>query len=426
MDPINERQDDVAATGPSQEEQKARAIEARKAMVDNIVTQAQREWSQDFDQMLAEYEVPRRDKVPSFVDRKGDPVTRVSVPWDHLYARMSDDVKPYRSAEADHWYQQWIKGDATRDHALRARASAEIERLFGRAATLEGAGGASGALSDGTGGPLIPRPLEALVNIARLRASSMRRFARKFTMTRQTHTMPTAASMTAHMTAESTTATQGEPTIASVQFTAHKCQAKGIASIELLDDAAINLVNVFSERAGEAIGVVEDTETWRTGTTVTAKISATSYAEATPGALSITDVVAMYYALPYVYRNMGSWFGAANVLKGLTNLRDGNGRLFFQGMQERPAALSDIPGAVGEIMGKPVYEVPMSTGDLLFGDVGAIYTIGDRQGIQVRSSTDRLFDLDQVMWLFTARFDGNNVDTSAGQYCTNVTTFSTV
>jgi hypothetical protein len=41
--------------------------------------------------------------------------------------------------------------------------------------------------------------------------------------------------------------------------------------------------------------------------------------------------------------------------------------------------------------------------------------------LQSHVSDQVLFNTDQVMWKLTSRFDGNNLDTSAGQNCTGIT-----
>jgi HK97 family phage major capsid protein len=135
------------------------------------------------------------------------------------------------------------------------KAMAELERIYGRAVMTEGIAGASGAVSTGTGGELIPRPLEMVVMIERDRVAKMRRWAQQITMTAQTHTVPTAAAMTANMVGESTTSADGNPDIAQVQLTAKKGQVTALATNEMLADAAINVINLWATRGGAAIGV---------------------------------------------------------------------------------------------------------------------------------------------------------------------------
>jgi len=64
-------------------------------------------------------------------------------------------------------------------------------------------------------------------------------------------------------------------------------------------------------------------------------------------------------------------------------------------------------------MRRPVYEVPLPDGVIIFGDMAAGYIVGDRQGIAATSSTEIGFDTDTVMWKWTQRIDGNDRDAAA-------------
>lgn len=347
-------------------------------------------------------------------------------PTDPLYRRMPEEVREYRNADTDYWMAQWIRGDSAKDPAVKALAAAKLDDVFGRADTLEGAAGADGAISDGTGGALLPRPLEAVVLIARDRVSKMRRFAMPVQMTRQTHTVPTIGAFTAYATAEAATATQGEGTIAEVQLTANKWQVKAIASREILEDTPYNLVSIYSQKAGSALGAFEEAQFWRTGNGTAPNASAfaagTAYAETTSGALGFVDVSTMYYNVGQQYRGAGAWFADSDVLGMLHRVVDAvNGRPFYQGLMDGPRALTDDPDAVGTLLGKPVYEVDTTAGTIHFGDVSALYAVGSRAGIRSRTSEHALFTSDKVVWLWDERADGINVDTVAVQTATGIT-----
>ena len=413
----------------------ARDVANLKSMVSNIVAQERENWSAELAQGLKDFETPDRSQVPEVKD-DGDAgrftegrAIRVSSPYDVLYSRMSEREQQFRSADSDHWYREWIVGQFRKDRGQMLNAEAQLEGIYGRAycraALAEGAAGAAGAISAGAGGDLIPRPLENVVLIARDRVAKMRRFASSLTMTAQTHTIPTAAAMTAAMVGESTTATESAPTPGNVQVSARKGQVVALATQELLDDAAINLVNLYATRAGGKLGELEDDQFWQdgdgAGNNISAHFGGTAYAETTSGALGYVDVVAMYYAVGQAYRDNARWFAAADVLQFMANVRDGNGRPMYQGLQERPGALSDDAGAVGTILNKPVHEVPTTDGEIWFADAAALFTVATRQGIVTSASTHVKFDLDQVMWKFTQRFDGQNVDTVAGQHASGIT-----
>jgi HK97 family phage major capsid protein len=288
--------------------------------------------------------------------------------------------------------------------------------------------GADGATSTGTGGKLIPRPLEAVVMIERDRVAKMRRWATIYQMTAQQHTIPTAASMTAYMAAEDSTSTTGEPTFDHVSLVAKKGRCLAVATQEVLNDAAVNLVNLFAVRAGAALGVLEDTQFFEVGGTgandITADISGNEgHSMGISTTLQYADVIGMYFAVPQQYRDGARWLAASNVLQGISGLVS-NGMPFYQGMQERPLPTTDDPQAVGTLLGKPVYEVPFPSGELFFGDVSAAYAVGSRQGIIASASEHFYFDVDGVIWKFTQRFDGVNIDASASDHQSGITDVS--
>ena len=129
----------------------------------------------------------------------------------------------------------------------------------------------------------------------------------------------------------------------------------------------------------------------------------------------------MYHTLPQVYRAGAAWFAESSVLQAMSGVRDGNGRPFYQGLGDAPRAITDDAGAQGTLLGKPVYEVDATAGTIHFADLGALYIVGTRKGITLRVSEHVGFTAGQIHWIWEQRFDGNNVDTSAGQTCTGIT-----
>jgi HK97 family phage major capsid protein len=414
-------------------EAEARRQAGFKALVMNVVESERAKFWDGATEMLRKMEIPDRSPVPDFRNKADEPVARLVSPTEPLYRRLSAEERAIRTPDGDHWMAEWIRGNVYGDSARMFQSSAELETLFPdpkRATTTEGTAGASGAISTGTGGALVPRPLEAAVLIARDRVAKMRRFAQSMTMTAQTHTVPTAAAMTAYMTAEGATATQGEPTMASVQLTARKGQVTAVATEEILNDAAINLVNIYAARGGGALGKLEDDQFFSDGDGTAPNISAcilgTAYSETTSAALSYTDLLGMYYTVGQAYRQNAVWMAASNVLQLLAALRDGDNRPFYQGLVNAPAPISDDPTAEGTLLRRPVYEVPFPDGSMLFGDVNACYIVGTRQGLQSKASEHVKFDSDEVMWKITQRFDGINVDAVAAYTVAGITSVNTV
>lgn len=411
----------------SDEEAKLREDSAIATEISNLIARKKDQWDIALIEELQGLEKVDRSLVP---EHYSDPAPHrgtipQSNPTEPIYRHMSEELREWRNPDSDHYMAEWLKGVYHKDHGRRLEAEAKLDGMFGRADLHEGTVGASGALATGTGGSLAPRPLESVVLISRDRVAKMRRFSSLMTMTAQTHTIPTAAAMTAGMVAEGSTQGEGNPTVASVQISAMKGQVKAIVSEELLADAAANLVSALATRAGGALGVLEDNQTFRLGSGTapnTVKIDGNAFTETTSGILPYSDVLSMYYSVPQEYRDQAIWMVAANVLQLMSNVRDGQGRPFYQGLTDVPGALTDDSGQVGAILRRPVFEVPFSDGDIWFGDPKAAYVLGTRQGITVKASEHVNFTSDEIMWKWTQRFGGINVDhTAAAEYAKGIT-----
>jgi len=363
--------------------------------------------------------VPDLYKNPA--EHKG--VTRLASPTESLYRNMPEEVRALRNPESDHYMASWLRGKLEVDRGAMLHASAKLDQMFPRAVMTEGVALGTGAVATGTGAELVPRPLQAVIMIARDRVAKMRRFATIFQMTAQETQIPTAASMTAAMVAESSGSGQSEPAIAQVALIAHVAGVQARATKELVADSAINLVTVLSQRGGAALGVLEDDEFFKTGTGTAphvTKVSGTGLVLTTATVLPYSDVLSMYHTLGQQYRDNAVWFIESGVLAMLSNVRDGNGRPFYQGLGESPGPITDDPGAVGTLLRKPVYEVPLTAGDIWFGDPSQ-YAIGQRQGIEIDVSTHARFLNREVVWEITERIAGNNTDVAAAQYTTGIT-----
>lgn len=357
-------------------------------------------------------------------------------PTDEYYRSLSPAMQEWRTPDSDHWGGEWIRAQYLKDYGRMREAYDKSEewgaRAFGRASTLEGAGSATGAVGGGVGGEFIPRPVEQAILIARNNVAKMRRFASFLPMTRQVHQIPTITSMTAVMTEEASTGpAQGEGTIAQIALIAQKCQVKAIASLEMLDDSAVNLVGIYSQLAGEALGTTEDNQFWSTGNgtppNVSSKVDGTAYLEQTTLTLSFWDVVEMYRLVNQVYRDNAAWYVASDVLGMLTRVVDANsGRMFYNGLGDSVGFIGDDNGAVGLLLRKPVYEVPLLAGGIIFGDMQRGYIVGQRQGITATSSTEVGFATDTVMWKWTQRIDGNDRDANALQKAAGITSANAV
>ena len=370
----------------------------------------------------------------SIAAQRGVAISRTQ-PLHYFYDKMPENERVWRSPESDHWGAEWIRAQLANNHGRMKECYDKSEewanRAFGRAALLEGTAGAAGALSAGTAGPLIPRPVEAIILIARDRASTMRRFARPFAMSKQTHTLPTMTAFSFATTGETSTGTDGQGTLAGVQIRAIPGTVKAIIGIDALEDIDMNLFSLYGQLAGSAIGVGEDVQFWSTGdgalTNISSKVDGTSYSETTSTFLGFIDVVGMIQAVPQAYRRNTAWYSAPDVVGFLSLVVDSNsGRQFYSGMGDALGLINDDPDQVGTLMRRPIFEVPAPPGVIMVGDMEAAYTVGTRQNITSSASEHFLFGSRQIVWLWTTRFDGQDVDAIAMQRAAGITSATNV
>ena len=320
--------------------------------------------------IISKFDQPDRTGIPQIVNSNGETVVRTSRAWDSSPDRMRipEPERKYRTFDGDLWNLQWLRAIQAGNYAGRVEAEAHLERIYPdlyRADTLEGAADASGGFAAGTGGVLLPRPLETLVAIALAKVAKFARWARTYTMTAQEHNIPTAGAATAYMQGEATSPlTGGEPALAQVPLICHDAIGKLILGRNLLDDQAANVVPIFVELMGDALAELEDAEFLKDGTGSAphvTKLAATGFTETTSGILSATNLFAMYRLVPQRYRENAMWLVNATVLGLLSNIRDGMGRPFYQSLLDPPMPIDDsvtgarINGAVGFLLGKPVH-----------------------------------------------------------------------
>jgi len=422
VDPVEDSQVDPGLAAIIGEVLDARDARQREAVKSTLAALAKP------DRTIAE----RIDPTPSGDASEPGPIVSRNQPTDPLYSRLHRDqpnLSDYRNADLDHWNAEFLRGMVTRDRSRQQVARDKAHAIVGeRAVTsyLEGALDASDptAILDGTAGSLLPQPLAAVISIARDNASVLPGVVQNLTLTSGTLRVPTASAFTTEMVAEGSTSDEAGPTFASVMLKAQKAQAFAKISIEALADAAFNMVSLLAQRAGTSIGALEDTQICTSNGTapnISAAISGGNVDEAVSGTLSYADIVTLYFALGKTYRTNAVWLGDGTTLTLLSKLLDGNNLPILRFPNQQVNAITDVPGAIGSLYNKPVYEVPLASGTLIFGDPTG-YVFARRQGITAATSEHADFASDLVQFKFTERIDGNMVDSVALKQMSGLTT----
>lgn len=411
------------------------AVAAMLAKVDAgleaIRKKAVADFDAKFDAEIKKRLEPNRDVVRAISDdapsEKAPALTalRLTDPRQHLYERMKrldPAMAVYRSPDSDHWAADWIRGMTTGDMARVQRALGEIEKIYGRATITEGTTTATSGLSQGEGGFLIPLPLAGSISLALNRVAKIRSLASVYQSVAKTLRVPTSAAATAYMVAEGATATQGEPDLSSVLLDKKKMQCQFGVGKETLRDSAFDLAGFFTERAGSAMGQLEDVEicTAASTPTVGGVLAVTELSEASSTVLTYADLVTLWYTIPEQYHPNATWLCGGVVGGLLSRLMISGGVAPALSPANPSVTIGDGAHVQGYIFGRPVVIVPFPSGKLVCADVRRGYAILDDGGIEVESSMHAGWSTDTVLWKFTRRFDGIALGADFGRQFTGL------
>jgi len=362
------------------------------------------------------------------------------------YAELPKRDRAVRNARSDEAMAAWIRAVAANDRSAIREIGRQLDGEFleasrtgqreirahlaqyERATVLYGTPDVTSGLGAGSGGPLVPLPLASLIINARNRQAVGRSIFQRFESNAATLRVPTGGVATAAMVAENAQAAQGEPSTGSGLLSKKKAQSRMVASDEMLEDSSFNLVSWFSERAGSALGELEDTQfatSNGTAPNITQAVitGVTDVVEAVSGTLTYAEVVKVIFQVPKAYRRDAVWSADDTTLELLTRLVDGNGRPMFMPPVAPPVPVEDtMPEAVGSIMGKRVYGLPYTSGTLVFGAHRLSYGFLDGGGIRVKTSEHASWANDAVEFKFTERFDGRVLLAAALRKMTGLTT----
>jgi HK97 family phage major capsid protein len=414
-------------TAPTASQREAEIEAALTAKLDQMAKAHEDRVLEGISDMISRHEGASNSEIPTTYNRNGEEVHRTEKAGNRVYRSMplTPEERALRNEDGDQWMKNWMAGLIENNGAAQMQARAKLDQIFpqfARADTLEGAADSSGGFAAGSGGVLLPRVLEELVAIARDKVAKMGSWATTYVMSAQEHNIPTGDAMTAYMVGEATSpmpASGGEPTFAQVPLVANRGAARAVLGNDLMEDAAVNVVNFITMRGGAALGAQEDVQ-FLQGTPIT-KLAGTAHTEITSTELKYTDIVNMYTLVGQQYRSGSRWLVSPFVLGAMANVRDGMGRPFYQSLLDPPVTVGDDAGAQGTLLGRPVHEAALPAGDIYFGDVSANYAIGRRQGIRVDVSREFYFDTFRTIFLIHQRIAGNNIDVLAGRQAAGIT-----
>lgn len=348
-----------------------------------------------------------------------------------LYRRMErgrswediEDLRASRNPGMDDLAKEWARAVASKNvhgqHLLCERMNDEYCAAmgYGRAPLLEGAPDASSGFAVGSGADLLPLPLANQLIVERDKASKMRALVNTFPMTTQTERVPVLPTMAANTRLENAAYADGTPTADSALLSAKDLGVSFAAGRNFLEDTSFNIANQLTVVAGGAIGAEEDIQICTStgaGSDITEGLdggTVTDLAESVLNSILFVDLVALYYGVPEQYRRNAVWLAAGTTIVDLLGILDGSNRPVLLGGLDAPRPINDVdPDAVGMILNKPIYEVPVADDVVYFGDP-MWYALGNRAGIRV--DADRAVTTGLTTWVVDERIDGRLIPTSA-------------
>lgn len=217
----------------------------------------------------------------------------------------------------------------------------------------------------------------------------------------------------ASLVSEGQPLTESDPSFGQVTLGAWKYGQLLQLSYELLQDTGVNLLDVISRDAGEALGeatgahyVTGDGSSKPQGIVTAATVGVTA---AATGDITTDELLDLMYSVIRPYRRRGEWFLEDSTVLVVRKKKDNDGQYIWQpGLQA---------GEPDRLWGRPVtpdHNMPTAaTGNksVLFGDFSG-YVIRDVGQMRFERSTDFAFDSDLVTFRSLIRTDGDMLDTS--------------
>lgn len=209
------------------------------------------------------------------------------------------------------------------------------------------------------------------------------------------------------------------PSFGSVMWNAYKFSSKPIlVPYELIEDSAINLIEVLGDMMGERLGRIQNTK-YTTGsgagtakgvvTAATAGVTTTSST-----AIAWDELFDLEHSLDPSRRMMpdvGFMFHD-NILKALRKLKDGEGEyLWSNGTQSnKPDMINDYGYTINQDMASTIASGNVT---VLFGDFSK-YKIRQVNAVRFYRLQERYRDTDQDGFIAFVRSDGNLLDAGDG------------
>ena len=398
--------------------------EARQAKYDELLAKAERIKSAIAKAEAAE---ARKNEILKVLNRAAPAPTETTEMKPRIEAVSYRGYKPgvFETPEVAHRCGQWLKslnGDVNARQWCRDHLGIESRDLGGQVNSL--------------GGSLVFEDFSnSLIRLVETFGVSMN-LAQRVTTSSDTLLVPKRLSgITGYWLGENTTITTSDPTATMVQLVLKKLAAATRVSNELLADNAISVAQwLVQEYATTISGTLDDAFFNGTGSsayggirglsqiddgTHTASVVSAASGNTSVAALDIDDYLKALASLPRYAIGTSAWYMHPAVYHNsvqrmmLSSGTAGSGTIGALAGGNTAANLAQ--GTPNTFLGLPVvWVLKMSaaptTGQIAayVGDVSLSSIMANKGDMQIASSTDRYFEVDQTAWRVTYRVDINH------------------
>jgi HK97 family phage major capsid protein len=399
-------------------------VEARQAKYDELLAKAERIKSAIAKAEAAE---ARKNEILKVLNRAAPAPTETTDMKPRIEAVSYRGYKPgvFETPEVAHRCGQWLKslnGDVNARQWCRDQLGIESRDLGGQVNSL--------------GGALVFEDFSnSLIRLVETFGVSMN-LAQRVTTSSDTLLVPKRLSgITGYWLGENTTITTSDPTATMVQLVLKKLAAATRVSNELLADNAISVAQwLVQEYATTISGTLDDAFFNGTGSsayggirglsqiddgTHTASVVSAASGNTSVAALDIDDYLKALASLPRYAIGTSAWYMHPAVYHNsvqrmmLSSGTAGSGTIGALAGGNTAANLAQ--GTPNTFLGLPVvWVLKMSaaptTGQIAayVGDVSLSSIMANKGDMQIASSTDRYFEVDQTAWRVTYRVDINH------------------
>lgn len=298
------------------------------------------------------------------------------------------------------------------------RASAEYKKAFWNAMRTRAGEGLDpvvrNALQIGTdteGGYLVPDEFERTLVEALEDENIFRRLANVITTASGDRKIPVVASKgTASWIDEEGTIPESDDSFGQVSIGAYKLGTMIKVSEELLNDSVFRLEPYISKEFARRIGNKEEESFFigdgsgkPTGILAAAGGAQLGVTTASATAITIDEVLDLFYSLKAPYRNKAVFIMNDATVKAIRKLKDGQGQYLWQ-----PSLQAGTPDT---ILNRPLYTsayvpaIASAAKTIAFGDF-SYYWVADRQGRMFKRLNELFAVTGQVGFVATQRVDG--------------------